>query len=63
MLCVFCRTYVVFCEATITETPATEAADDPTLIETAKKQLTGSWNHPGVDEELLTFDEWTSKRA
>ncbi|MEE0855951.1 MAG: hypothetical protein U0L58_01470 [Ruminococcus sp.] len=43
--------------AAITETPTTEAADDSTLIEAAKKQLTGSWNYPGVDEELLTFNE------
>ncbi len=40
-----------------TEIAATTEADDSSLIEAAKKQLTGSWNYPGVDEELLTFNE------
>ncbi len=40
-----------------TEIAATKEADDPSLIEAAQKQLTGSWSYPGVDEELLTFNE------
>lgn len=40
-----------------TEIAATTEADDSSLIEAAQKQLIGSWSYPGVDEELLTFNE------